>query len=188
MHPGNRKQVHKTTPLPPQQPQTTTNPLTQATTRADCEKHPKKRLKRSCFMLVVGQPVHSSNNRQTHVEKGQKKTIAEGTLPKTIVERGFLHPWSQCGPASPCSSASLSHKKARVWTCECRNEINPKGPLHICIYIYYTCKYVYIYICVSIYTWVQWYILHWSIIEHNSIKWQIYAKNFLRRLWVFIII
>ena len=32
-------------------------------------------------------------------------------------------------------------KKARVWTYERRNEINPKGPLHICIYIYmYLCK------------------------------------------------
>ena len=42
LHPGNSKQVHKTTTLPPQQQQTTTNPFAQVTTRGDNERHPKK--------------------------------------------------------------------------------------------------------------------------------------------------
>ena len=42
LHPGNSKQVHKTTTLPPQQQQTTTNPFTQITIRGDNERHPKK--------------------------------------------------------------------------------------------------------------------------------------------------
>ena len=84
LHPGNSKQVHKTTTLPPQQQQTTTNPFAQITTRGDSEDNRRSEINvKELLLHALNGTIFPPQQQTTNTCKGRpkSKTIAEGILP-----------------------------------------------------------------------------------------------------------